>query len=415
MYYTLMTILKNKVLIFILISAVIVLCLIEAAGKGDFFIYLSGAGDLMKGEDIYKNTYVDGYHYFYSVLFALLLYPFYHLPFFWVKFFWLLINAVAYFHLFALISKSRLFLSLKEKQQKLFLFLLFVFSLRFFLDNIHYSQITIFILWCTAFGLQLILNNKTIAGSALLALGINIKLLPIVFLPYLIYRGYFKAFTYTVLFYFSYLFLPALFIGFNYNLSLIKTWLSLINPANQNHILDVEERSFHSLSTLLSTLLVKDVPDIYALSLKRNIANIDLKSLSYILTLIRLVLISLTLYFLKLKIFVKSKTNLGELIEISYILLLIPLIFPHQQHYAFLFMIPAIGLILFYLITNYNRMLTKTKMFVYTLLIFIYLSANLKLLLGEFNRYYEHFKVLTYGALLVIPLLIWVDKKNNLS
>jgi hypothetical protein len=108
-----MTILKNKVLIFILISAVIVLCLIEAAGKGDFFIYLSGASDLMKGEDIYKNTYVDGYHYFYSVLFALLLYPFYHLPFFWVKFFWLLINAVAYFHLFALISKSRLFLSLK--------------------------------------------------------------------------------------------------------------------------------------------------------------------------------------------------------------------------------------------------------------------------------------------------------------
>ena len=141
----------------------------------------------------------------------------------------------------------------------LFLFLLFAFSLRFFLDNIHYSQITIFILWCTAFGLQLILNNKTIAGSALLALGINIKLLPIVFLPYLIYRGYFKAFTYTVLFYFSYLFLPALFIGFNYNLSLIKTWLSLINPANQNHILDVEERSFHSLSTLLSTLLVNDV------------------------------------------------------------------------------------------------------------------------------------------------------------
>jgi hypothetical protein len=60
-------------------------------------------------------------------------------------------------------------------------------------------------------------------------------------------------------------------------------------------------------------------------------------------------------------------------------------------------------------------MLTKTKMFVYTLLIFIYLSANLKLLLGEFNRYYEHFKVLTYGALLVIPLLIWVDRKNNLS
>jgi hypothetical protein len=38
----------------------------------------------------------------------------------------------------------------------------------------------------------------------------------------------------------------------------------------------------------------------------------------------------------------------------------------------------------------------------------IFLCGNLKILLGEFNRYYEHFKILTYGALLLIPLLAWV-------
>jgi len=60
-------------------------------------------------------------------------------------------------------------------------------------------------------------------------------------------------------------------------------------------------------------------------------------------------------------------------------------------------------------------MLIKTKISVYALLILIYLSANLKLLLGVFNEYYEHFKVLTYGALLVIPLLIWVKRKTDLT
>ena len=34
-----------------------------------------------------------------------------------------------------------------------------------------------------------------------------------------------------------------------------------------------------------------------------------------------------------------------------------------------------------------------------------YLLCNLSLLLGEFRDYYDHFKILTYGALMVIPLL----------
>ncbi|MEI8138084.1 MAG: glycosyltransferase family 87 protein, partial [Bacteroidota bacterium] len=258
----------------------IVLCWVEAEGKGDFYIYLSATGDLIKGQNFYENKYVNGYHYFYSVLFALLLKPFYALPFFWVKFCWLLLNVLIYFKLFQLLIKSKLLEVLNDKQRSLCIFLVFVFSLRFFLDNLHNSQITIIILWCSIYGLYLIANNKPISGSVILALGINIKLLPIVFLPYLIYRGYFKAFGFTVLFYFVYLFGPSLFIDHEYYMSLLKTWLGLINPSNQNHVLDVEERSFHGLSTLLSTLFVKDVPDIYALTLKRNIADVSISTLS---------------------------------------------------------------------------------------------------------------------------------------
>ncbi len=406
-----MWVFKNKIWIAVILLIAIAFCFIEAGGTGDFYIFLSATGDLIKGGNIYENKYVDGYHFFYSVLFALILKPFYYLPFFWVKFCWLLLNTLIYLKLFQLLVKNKLVAALNNKQQLWFVFLVFIFSLRFFLDNMHASQITLVILWCCIHGLYLIANNKPVLGAAILALGINIKLLPIVFLPYLFYRGYFKAFAFTVLFYALYLFLPAVFIGNDYNLTLLKTWLALINPANQNHVLDVEERSFHGLSTLLSTLFVKDVPDVYALPLKRNIADVSIETLSKILLVTRLVLVSLTLYFLKWKPFVKAKNTWQQFIEISYVLLIIPLIFPHQQHYAFLFSVPAFSLILLFLMLNYNTLSKNNKLTVCSLLVLIYLTANLKLLLGMFNVYYDHYKILTYGALLLIPLLVWVDKR----
>ncbi len=408
-----MALFKNKIWLFAVFVIAVVFCFIEAKGKGDFYIFLSATGDLNVGANFYENKYVDGYHYFYSVLFALLLKPFYSLSFFWVKFGWLLLNTVIYIQLFSMLAKCKLVNLLNEKQRNIFVFLVFVFSLRLFLDNMHSSQITLLILWCCIYGLFLIINNKPVSGAAILALGINIKLLPIVFLPYLIYRGYFKAFAFTVLFYVVYLFIPSVFIGHCYNMSLLKTWLALINPANQNHVLDVEERSFHGLSTLLSTLFVKDVPDVYALPLKRNIADVAIPTLGKILLLTRLLLVAFTLYFLKWKPFIKARTNWHRYIEISYLLLLIPLIFPHQQHYAFLFAVPAFAVILLYLFTNKNS-LTKTALLtVSSLLILIYLFFNLKILLGTFNAYYDHYKILTYGALFLIPLLIWLMKKKE--
>ncbi len=404
---------KNKIWLFAVFVIAIVFCFIEAKGKGDFYIFLSATGDLNVGANFYENKYVDGYHYFYSVLFALLLKPFYTLPFFWVKFGWLLLNTAIYIQLFSMLAKSKLVGLLNEKQKTAFIFLVFVFSLRLFLDNMHSSQITLLILWCCIYGLFLITNNRPVSGAAILALGINIKLLPIVFLPYLIYRGYFKAFTFTILFYFIYLFLPSVFIGYAYNMSLLKTWLALINPANQNHVLDVEERSFHGLSTLLSTLFVKDVPDVYALPLKRNIADVAIPTLGKILLFTRLLLVAFTLYFLKWKPFTNARTDWHRYIETSYLLLLIPLIFPHQQHYAFLFAVPAFAVTLLYLFTSKNSLTKTALLMVNGLLVLIYLSFNLKILLGTFNAYYDHYKILTYGALLLIPLLIWLMKKKE--
>jgi hypothetical protein len=239
--------------------------------------------------------------------------------------------------------------------------------------------------------------------------------LPIVILPYLLYRGYFKAFAATLLFYACSLLLPGFIVGFDYNNYLIQSWFALINPANTNHVLDVDERSFHGLTTLLSTLFIENPPDTYALHIKRNIANVSIGTLSVIIMAVRLILISFTLYFLKFKPFLSSPSALSRFTEIAYLLLLVPLIFPHQQHYAFLFICPAFSLCLFSLIKNYSRFKKSNRIILSILLSIIYLLCNLKLLLGEFDPYYQHFKILTYGALLIIPMLVWVFKNAMVS
>src|SRR5207244_133993 len=128
-------------------------------------------------------------------------------------------------------------------------------------------------------------GNK-FAGAGLIALGINIKLLPLVLIPYLVYRREYKTVAYSIIIYAGLLFLPVVIIGWERNMFLIKSWYSHLNPMNQKNLLDVDERSFHGLSTLLATLLVEKVPDKFALPVKRNIANLKVEQLNWILNMV---------------------------------------------------------------------------------------------------------------------------------
>lgn len=399
---------KNKYVHLVLAAGLITYLFLEAQGEGDLFIYFSAAHDLGDGQDFYNANY-RGFHYYYSVLFAYFLYLFESLPFYGIKLVWLTLNVALFSHLFILLRNSNFLQALTEKQKNYFLLCVLLFSMRFFHQNIHFAQVSILILWTCIYGLISIENGNTIKGSALLALGINIKLLPLVFLPYLVYRGFFKGFFITLSFYAFSLFLPSLFIGHHYNMDLLTSWYHLINPGNKQHVLDTDERSFHGLSTLLATLFIAHPPDPLAMSIKRNIADVSVENLKVILMSTRLFLMALTLYFLKWPPFRRAQSKQHTFVEVSYILLLIPLIFPHQQHYAFLFSVPAFAVIVYTVFLNFQQFNTLKKRGFIFLLTIIYLSANLTILLGEFNRYYEHFKLLTYGTLLMIPLLFWVS------
>jgi hypothetical protein len=274
---------------------------------------------------------------------------------------------------------------------------------------------TILILFLTLEGIRLILEGKEISGSFLIAIGIDIKLLPILFIGYLVYRNKWKSALYILLFVGFLLMIPTIFIRFQHNNFLILERWSLLNPLNQEHVLDTTERSFHSITTFLSVLLVENCGDYHALPLKRNIANLSLHHLHYIITMARLILVLATLYFMRSLPFKSCTSKIQTLYEISYICILIPLIFPHQQHYAFLFIFPATSYLIFYntfLFYN-NKESNSTTKTIHSVTLFVsFLLTSSHLILGQFNEYYDHYKILTYGILILIILLAFSPPKK---
>src|SRR4029077_6908699 len=317
--------LKNKVAIAIYLLFTIIYIAIVGQRQGDFFIYLSASKDLFQGKDIFMLKYVDGYHYYYSLLFAILIYPFSWLPLLIAQYLWLLLNAFLMWRIVKILGGYFKLSTLPIKQQWIFFLMCCAFSAKFALANIYCHQITICVLYLTLQGLECIFSGKKIWGAVLIALGINFKLLPIVIIPYLLYRREFIASFVIVVAYAALLELPILFIGVQQNNFLLTSWWHLINPTNSEHVMDVEQRGFHSLTSFLAVLLVDKPPDKYELVIKRNIANLSIAQLNYVINIVRLAFVAFSFYFLRTRPFFSKINKAHRYWEISYILLITPL------------------------------------------------------------------------------------------
>ncbi len=395
----------------IVAGIIIVLYLIaNAHNDNDLRIFMAASRDLIDGESIYLIKYKEWFHYYYSVLFALLMYPLALLPDYIATTVWMAANMYFAWRTWKIICSFLPVESLDPKLLRLFSFIVFVFMLRFITDNLRYGQMTIFILYLALEGINQIQNKRNVLGGSLIALSINIKLLPIVLLPYLLYRGQYKATIYALIAFFVFLILPGLFIGYDYHFALLQDRWNLLNPSNPEHLLDVSERSFHSITTLLATLLLENAGNVHSMDLKRNIMNLSAEHLGMVINIARVIFIGATLYFLKAAPFKVEKDRVQVLYELSYILLVIPLIFPHQQQYAFYFAFPAVTYLVYYFVQSFfNNEWKKPALGYGVMALFFmgYLLMSSTFILGEFRSYYDHYKVLTYGVFILIGLLAY--------
>lgn len=374
-------------------------------GRNDWDIFLAASRALFAGEDVYAITFFDGYHYYYSLFFATLLYPFALLPAVLSKFLWLCINLLLVVHVFRRVMSYAASDVLTARTKQWLLFLLAIGMLRFLKSNLHLGQTTILLLALSLEALHQENKGRSWLAGTWLALAINIKLLPAVFIPYWVYRFRLKAALVAVFVCFGLWFLPALWLGQARNGMLLLSYLDLIDPRQAKHVLDVEETSFHGLSTLLSTLLSAEAREHNGLDYTRHIANVSMETLALTITLVRLFFVGLTLWFLRTLPFKAAPGPFHQFREISYLLLIIPLIAPHQQHYAFLFALPAFACVLSSLLHSHYSF----SRWRWIALALVALSFNAALWVGAFNGIYNHYKLVTYGALLLVVLLALVD------
>jgi len=371
----------------------------ESSGRNDFIIYQLASLDVVNNINPYSHSYIDGYYYYYSLIFAYAIYPFTFLNAHASTFLWLVFNSILlYFILIKIADFSGIFME-PVPSRFMFFILLILFGIRVIRENYHSAQVTILLLFLIIYSLHFLTKEKHILSSLLLSLAINIKLLALPMLMYYLYRGYWKTFILTILWTTILFVIPVIWMPLNFYTDCIGEWWLLINPSNDQHLIDTEERSFHSITTLISILFLKNPPDIYALPIRRHIVDLSVEQVKTIIQVTRLILIASVLIVIKKRPFVKS--SIPELwYESAYIMALVPLIFPHQQHYAFLFQLPAISILIYFYLT------TSFSLFQKIILWIIFLCFNLKIILGAFNEYYDHFKILTYGGLLTIFMMI---------
>ena len=397
---------RNYVLLGFLALCFIIYFIGEFKRVGDFKIFLDAGVMLNEKANIYLYNPVNGFKYWYSPMFAVLMAAFDGISPVVPILGWKILNLYFLFRIWKITDTH--FIQTQgftTKQNYYFQLFIAIGSFMFLSNTLHMAQMTIFLLYTTFEGLNLILyKRKLFWGALLIALAINIKIMPIVILPYLLFRKEFKAALIIVLLLLAFLVVPALFLGVEYNSFLHAEWFKSINPLKKEHVLDVKERGFHSLSALYTSLFTENKGNNFNLDMKRNILNLAPATVEMMLNLTRLALILLTLKVMKFKPFVASPSKEQTFYEISYISLITPLIFPHQQVYGFFLITPAL---IYCIYRGYQHYLSHQKLGIKNILLALaVIIYSLPLILGFMRYTLFHFKVITYGILLLMFLFL---------
>ncbi len=402
---------KKSLLIILILIYVITTSILTSLDGGDFEVYLDAARKMSNNLNIYNPPFVKGLQYFYSPFFAYLLIPFRNHVFI-SEFFWSLLSYFLLYRSFKLLIQYFDVIELTNKQYKAWIILIALLSIQFILYNVSMIQVTFFLLWAILESINQIKNGNNLIGGIILGLAINIKLMPILILPFLFYRGYIKGLSITIFTFIILLFIPIIGFGPHYNMFLLSEWWHIINPSNKEHLFETGIGT-HSLVALLPVYLTETIGE---MNYKRNIFNLNYQTVEIITNITRLFILSLSLFYFKSMPFQKEVNKLKSIWEISYFILIIPLLFPHQQKYAFILAIPMITYILYFYISTFkNKRSYGYNLTLYTFAISMLFFSPLygSDIIGKFLfRLTQHYRFLTFSTLLLIPISIYCSPKK---
>jgi hypothetical protein len=375
----------------------------QTGGMDDFDVFFQAGERLLNGENIYGPPHYYNLKYFYSVLFAGIMGSIQSLGINTVKWIWFVINTALFVRIFILL---RIHVFKTEKSSALIFFFLLLLFGKIVLVNYTFNQISVLILWTMFEAYHLMKKGHWVWAVLILCLGINIKIMPIVLAPYIIVMGKkpFQVIGLGIAALLLFLYIPALFIGFDTNQFLIGEWLKTLNPVSDIHVMQTYEYGFTDLSSMLTKFLSAE--PVY-LETQINIADLSKSSLFILTNFIRAVLLGLVVYLA-----FKAKHSVYG-VDKSFVIAagfmaLIPLCFPHQREYSFMFSIPMFAVLML--------MLAKLKSVGYYILfiIFIALTGNLVWVdfAGQTAVYViKIYRLITMGMIAIFLLYIYLATK----
>ncbi len=390
------------------------LCLIYfvkvyVVGPGDFRAYYHAGTKMREGLSPYffyieSQGWVSMFSY--PPSFALFMVIFTILPLSIAGFLWNILSLCALFRVYILVSH---YMNIKEhltpKQYRYFVFFTLLFLTRFILYNFDLTQSSHIILWGTLEGLRLIQQRKSFSGSFLLASMISIKLLPLVFIPYLIYRTYFKEAFLTILCIVVLNLLPLPIYGIEGFGNIFNEWWRVVNPTNvefttqQNFV----DETVHGLSAFVYAFFSDSI---VRYDMRRHFFALSPANVNLVLAFLRLFFITLTLYFLKLPPFKREVSRFQFAWEVSYLFMVIPLLFPQQMKYAFVLQLPAISYLIFYLMQIPNGF-QKNKRIILLTFFWLLTTFTTDGIIGRpLYEITQYLKLITWGSFLLMIILM---------
>jgi len=387
--------------------------IVKSIGGGIFKLVLAASKEIREGNNCflkqltYKGETID-WGYGYSPFSAFVTIPFTYLP---AEIPALILLVSGVFMLFRIFEILSILLDIPNTSKKYWWIALTVlFSLRFILHNYEMVQFNLLLLYMSIESLyQIFYQKKFLLGALLLSLGINLKVLPIVFIPYLIYRAQWKSLIYVLLFSLVLLLIPSLYTGFDLNKELHIGWFHTINPFLEQYNVAQNSREFRiqGLAALISSYFYEQ-PESF---LQYLIYPLSKETVELLIQLSRLSLILLTLYILNSRPFQQPKSKMQFTYEVAYLLLITSLVFPQQNKWAFISLLPAFAYAFYVII---YKLQSKSCIIISMVIILLLTSATTDGIVGnKLYNYVESLKLLTIGTLFMIPVLIYLGHKTT--
>ncbi len=377
----------------------LVTLLLSLGGLNDMHIFRDAATALGDGRNIFLERYREGYAYYYGVPFALMLGVFSAFPLWAIQLLWGVLQLALLVRIHALLERWSGVASLPLAKRLWIHGVAALFSLQVVRDNLNAAQSTILLCWCCVEVLHQALCGRHAFAAFLLAAGIDLKLLPLVMVPYLAYRAQWHTLLLAPVFLILVWALPVPFIGQDLQQELLRTRWTLLDPGQQQHQLDDEEPDFVSMGSVLSAYIGDDMVNDHGTTLPRRVLSLAPKTLAPMLLAVRLMLVLAMLWYLRTRPFLPAPSGAHRTWEVGYLLACVPLIFPHQQNYSMLFALPLLFHLCAHLFTagGHSRMARVSAGVVF-------IGFNAHLLLGEYGWVFDHYKVL---SLTLLGAMLW--------